>query len=132
MLISRNLHKKSCEVSIKARSTPASLSFKGQVTRHPTVKWSIVSETPFTHPRSWHGTMQYLECRAPLQRCAGHPYNFWHGCLLCMPSVCSVYTRKSYRVVPEKPTVWDKIVETLYDTLASHNVVLTNGLRDSR
>ena len=41
MLISRNLHKKSCEVSIKARSTPASLSFKGQVTKHRTVKWSI-------------------------------------------------------------------------------------------
>ena len=42
MLISRNLHKKSCEVSIKARSTPASLSFKGQVTKHTTVKWSII------------------------------------------------------------------------------------------
>ena len=41
MLISGNLHKKSCEVSIKARSTPASLSFKGQVTKHTTVKWSI-------------------------------------------------------------------------------------------
>ena len=32
---------KSSEVSIKIRSTPASLSFKGQVTRHTTVKWSI-------------------------------------------------------------------------------------------
>ena len=32
---------KSSEVSIKTRSTPASLSFKGQVTRHTTVKWSI-------------------------------------------------------------------------------------------
>ena len=39
MLISRNLHKKSSEVSIKAKSTPASLSFKGQ----ETVKWSIIS-----------------------------------------------------------------------------------------
>ena len=68
--------------------------------------------------------MQYLECRAPR-----HPYNVWHG---AMPSVYSVYTRKSYRVVPEKPTVWDKIVETLYDTLPSNNVLLRNGLRDSR
>ena len=41
MLISRNLHKKSTEVSIK-RSTPASLSFKGQVTKRTTVKWSIL------------------------------------------------------------------------------------------
>ena len=29
------------EVSIKTRSTPASLSFKGQATKHTTVKWSI-------------------------------------------------------------------------------------------
>ena len=44
MLISRNLHMKSSEVSIKTRSTPASLSFKGQATKHTTVKWSIVSK----------------------------------------------------------------------------------------
>ena len=44
MLISGNLHKKSSEVSInKAKSTPASLSFKGQETKHTTVKWSIIS-----------------------------------------------------------------------------------------
>ena len=41
MLISRNLHKKSSEVSIQTRSPPASLSFKGQATKHTTVKWSI-------------------------------------------------------------------------------------------
>ena len=41
MLITRNLHMKSSEVSIKARSTPASLSFKGQATKHTTIKWSI-------------------------------------------------------------------------------------------
>ena len=41
MLISRNLHKKSSELSIKTRSTPASLSFKGQATKHTTLKWSI-------------------------------------------------------------------------------------------
>ena len=34
MLITRNLHKKSSEVSIKRRSPPASLSFKGQATKH--------------------------------------------------------------------------------------------------
>ena len=37
MLISRNVHKKSSEVSIETRSTPASLSFKGQATKHTTV-----------------------------------------------------------------------------------------------
>ena len=36
------LHDKSSEVCIKTRSTPASLSFKGQVTEQITVKWSIV------------------------------------------------------------------------------------------
>ena len=41
MLISTNLHKKSSEVSIKTRSTPASLSFIGQVFKHTTVKWTI-------------------------------------------------------------------------------------------
>ena len=41
MLISRHLHNKSSEVSIKTRSTPASLSFNGQATKHTTVKWSI-------------------------------------------------------------------------------------------
>ena len=40
MLISMNLHDKSSEVSIKTRSTPASLSFNGQATKHTTVKWS--------------------------------------------------------------------------------------------
>ena len=32
---------KSSKVSIKTMSTPASLSFKGQATKHTTVKWSI-------------------------------------------------------------------------------------------
>ena len=32
---------KRSEVSIKTRSTPASLSFKGQATKHTTLKWSI-------------------------------------------------------------------------------------------
>ena len=41
MLNSRNLHKKSSEVSIKAKSTPASLSLKGQETKNTTRKWSI-------------------------------------------------------------------------------------------
>ena len=41
MLISTNLHMKSSEVSTKTRSSPASFSFKGQATKHTTVKWSI-------------------------------------------------------------------------------------------
>ena len=36
---------KSTEVSIKTKSTPASLSFKGQATKHTTVKWSIGDKT---------------------------------------------------------------------------------------
>ena len=36
-----HLHKKNSEVSIKTRSTPASLSIQGQVTKHTTVKWPI-------------------------------------------------------------------------------------------
>ena len=41
MLISKNLNKKDSEVSIKTRSTSASLSFIGQVTKHTIVKWTI-------------------------------------------------------------------------------------------
>ena len=41
MLISGNLHEKGNEVSIITGSSPASLSFKGQVTKHTTVKRSI-------------------------------------------------------------------------------------------
>ena len=42
MLMTRNLHEKSSEVSIETRSPPASLSFKGQATKHTTVEWSIL------------------------------------------------------------------------------------------
>ena len=35
------MHNKSSEVSIKTRSTPASLPFRGLVTKPTTVKWSI-------------------------------------------------------------------------------------------
>ena len=42
MLISGNLHTKRSEISIKTCSTPTSLSFKGQATKHTTVKWSIL------------------------------------------------------------------------------------------
>ena len=42
MLTSFHLHKKSSEVSIKTRSTPALLSIQGQDTKHTTVKWPIV------------------------------------------------------------------------------------------
>ena len=39
----RDLHMKSSEVCIKTRSTPASLPIQGQVTKHKTVKWPIIS-----------------------------------------------------------------------------------------
>ena len=39
--ISRNLLKKTNDVSIKTKSPPTSLSFKGQATKHRTVKWPI-------------------------------------------------------------------------------------------
>ena len=40
---------KSSKVSIKTRSTPASLSFKGQATKHTTVKWSIFKNSVEEH-----------------------------------------------------------------------------------
>ena len=40
---------KSSEVSTKTRSTPALLSFKGQATKHTTVKWSI--QRVWFHPK---------------------------------------------------------------------------------
>ena len=43
MLISRNMCKKSREVSIKTKSNSASLSFKGQTTKHTVVEWSIAN-----------------------------------------------------------------------------------------
>ena len=49
MLITRNLHKKGSEVSIKTRSPPASLSFKGQATKHTIVKWSIEHLSSYAH-----------------------------------------------------------------------------------
>ena len=45
MLISSNLHKKSREVSTKTKSPPASFSFKGQATKHTTVKWCTEQTT---------------------------------------------------------------------------------------
>ena len=47
MLISRNLHKKRSEVSIKTGSTPASLSFRGQATKHTTVQCKMVHSCSF-------------------------------------------------------------------------------------
>ena len=37
-----DLHNKSSEVCIKTRSTPASLPFRGQVTKPATKNWSIL------------------------------------------------------------------------------------------
>ena len=46
---------KSSEVSIKTRSTAASLSFKGQATKHTTVKWSI-AKWRFVMPQTYNGS----------------------------------------------------------------------------
>ena len=43
------MHMKSSKVSIETRSTPASLSFKGQATKHTTVKRSIEQKLPGYH-----------------------------------------------------------------------------------
>ena len=48
MLISRNLHMKRSEVSIKTRSSPASLSFKDQALLR-TQKWSILTASLPVH-----------------------------------------------------------------------------------
>ena len=67
MLISRNLHNKSSEVSIITRSPAASLSFKGQVTRHTTVKRSIYH---YIHELFLTGQykLQTADCRLGLKR----------------------------------------------------------------
>ena len=49
MLTSFYLQKKSSEVCIKARSTPASLLFKGLVTEHTTVK-KLISQLGYSDP----------------------------------------------------------------------------------
>ena len=54
VLTSFYLHKKSIEVCIKAKSTPASLLFKDLVTEHRTVKWSI--NRPYSYSQYWTGT----------------------------------------------------------------------------
>ena len=63
MLISRNLHKKSSEVSIKTGSPPASFSFKGQGTKHTTIKWSILNNHCLPSVLQFSGYKQYSEGR---------------------------------------------------------------------
>ena len=48
ILTKRNLHKKSSEAFIKIRSTPASLSYKGQVTMHTTVNGRLPFQVPLS------------------------------------------------------------------------------------
>ena len=49
---------KSSKVSIKTRSTPASLSFKGQATKHTTVKWSMISQRVKIYKSAAHNSMR--------------------------------------------------------------------------
>ena len=64
---------KSSKVSIKTRSTPASLSIKGQATKHATVKWSIIEickyETPRFFLRVFHRTFSLYFWTAFLDFC---------------------------------------------------------------
>ena len=53
---------KSSEVSIKTRSTPASLSFKGQATKHTTVKLMVYSCFP---PNPLYGLEYELQTLGP-------------------------------------------------------------------
>ena len=48
-------HMKSRKVCIKTKSTPASLSLKGQGTKHTTVKWSIINyKMKLLFWKRWH------------------------------------------------------------------------------
>jgi len=54
---------KSSKVSVRTGSTPASLSFGGQATRHTTVKWSINGLlSSFSFKLSDEETMCIREC----------------------------------------------------------------------
>ena len=68
---------KSREVSIKKRSPPASLSFKGQATKQETVKWSIFlyQRMPLCHRVPWW-VDHFIPMRQSLS-CGEHvrPYN---------------------------------------------------------
>mgnify|MGYP006973392287 CR=1 FL=1 len=75
MLISKNLQRKSCEISIKIR-TLALLSFKGQATKRTTVKWSIQKANEIfslVFPTLLHYTMfcgaQFLFYARPFLQC---------------------------------------------------------------
>ena len=54
---------KNSEVSIKTRSPPASFSFKGQATKHTTVKWAIGLCSNFVF---WLFLMLLIICRPTL------------------------------------------------------------------
>ena len=87
MLISKNFHKKSSEVSIKTRSTPASLSSIGQVTKHTTVKWSIAKGTCIIQLcfsmllAALHKYYLHLSCFLVLQ---GYIHVYIHVCKLLL------------------------------------------------
>lgn len=53
------------DVSIKARTTPASLSFKSQATKHNTVKWSIGNLSSNVHNRSF----DVVDCTKTTAKC---------------------------------------------------------------
>ena len=70
---------KSSEVSIKTRSTPASLSFKGQATKQETVKWSIELELSWVS-KDLNGFYTAVLC--PYNFCRVYKQYFVHSCSL--------------------------------------------------
>ena len=72
MLISKNLHKKSSKVSIKTRSTPASLSFTGQVTKHTIVKWTIATAVTMPQNNDILSLKRKSDCAARAARILEH------------------------------------------------------------
>ena len=77
---------KSSEGSIKTRSTPASLSFKGQATKHTTVKWSIYQYS--TEPS--HRSVQFNGITPNLSIVPCWPLFFFYGVVL--DSLCNPFS----------------------------------------
>ena len=75
MLISTNLHKKSSEVSIKTRSPPASFSFKGQATKHTTIKMVYTLQITTYYLRFYVNYDIWMQ-GSPYQAVTGKIYRF--------------------------------------------------------
>ena len=88
MLIGRDLHKKNRAVSNKTRSPPSSFSFKGQATKHTTVKWSIIH----FQSEKWERKLFCRQNPCAKQIKAGHFFLFQAmiGCLFPSHGACYI------------------------------------------